>query len=242
MSRGAIKTNSSFSTGLISKFRPDTGIVTNPMSIVLSSIALAISAVLPVVTVISRAGSAVRNSLRIGGSRKMHAVLRDTMVVTMIEAGIKPNVIPGDAKAIVNARLLPGTTTDRMIAEIKRVIGDPDIEVSIVTSMSQKEARDYYLMRTGVPASPVNTVLYDALERNAKRLWKDVVLVPTMFEAGTDATAWRERNIPVYGIYPYPLDDDILSRMHGNDERIGVHAIHQGTEWIYDTLLEITKK
>ena len=58
-----------------------------------------------------------------------------------------------------------------------------------------------------------------------------------MFEAGTDATAWRERNIPVYGIYPYPLDDGILSRMHGNDERIGVHAIHQGTEWIYDTLL-----
>src|SRR5204863_6042383 len=51
----------------------------------------------------------------------LHALLRDTMVVTMIEAGIKPNVIPGDAKAIVNTRLLPGTTTDRMIAEIKRV-------------------------------------------------------------------------------------------------------------------------
>ncbi|WGD49365.1 M20/M25/M40 family metallo-hydrolase [Bradyrhizobium sp. CB1650] len=172
----------------------------------------------------------------------LHALLRDTMVVTMIEAGIKPNVIPGDAKAVVNTRLLPGTTTDQMIAEIRRVIEDPDIEVSIVTSMSQKEAKDYYLMRTSVPASPVNTVLYDALERSAKRLWTDAVLVPTMFEAGTDATAWRERNVPVYGIYPYPLDDDILSRMHGNDERIGVEAVKQGTEWIYRTLLEVAKK
>ncbi|MEN3348982.1 MAG: hypothetical protein V7632_2617 [Bradyrhizobium sp.] len=172
----------------------------------------------------------------------LHALLRDTMVITMIEAGIKPNVIPGDAKAIVNTRLLPGSTTDQMIAEISRVIGDPGIEVSIVTAMSQNDARDNYLMRTKILASPVDTALYAALERNAKLIWKDAVLVPTMFEAGTDATAWRERNVPVYGVYPYPLDDDILSRMHGNDERIGVEAIKQGSEWIYTTLREVAKK
>ncbi|MBR1162247.1 M20/M25/M40 family metallo-hydrolase [Bradyrhizobium elkanii] len=172
----------------------------------------------------------------------LHALLRDTMAITMIDAGIKPNVIPGDAKAVVNTRLLPGTTTDQMIAEIKRVIGDPGMEVSIVTSLAQQDARANYLMRSKIPASPVDTELYAALERNAKRVWKDTVLVPTMFEAGTDATAWRERNVPVYGIYPYPLDDDILSRMHGNDERIGVAAIKQGAEWIYSTLREVAKK
>lgn len=172
----------------------------------------------------------------------LHALLRDTMVITMIDAGIKPNVIPGDAKAIVNTRLLPGTTTDQMIEEIKRVIGDPGIEVSIVTSLSQQDARDAYLTRSRIPASPINTELYAALDRNAKRVWKDAVLVPTMFEAGTDAIAWRERNVPVYGIYPYPLDDDILSRMHGNDERIGVEAIKQGAEWVYNTLREVAKK
>jgi acetylornithine deacetylase/succinyl-diaminopimelate desuccinylase-like protein len=50
------------------------------------------------------------------------------------------------------------------------------------------------------------------------------------------------RGVPVYGIYPYPLDDDILSRMHGNDERIGVQALHQGTDWIYNTLLKVARK
>ena len=172
----------------------------------------------------------------------LHALLRDTMVITMIEAGIKPNVIPGDAKAIVNTRLLPGTTADQMIGEIKQVIGDPDIEVGLVTPLTQQEARDIYLKRTNAPPSPVNTALYAALDRNAKLIWKDAVLVPTLFEAGTDAMAWRERNVPVYGIYPYPLDDDILSRMHGNDERIGVEAIKQGSEWIYNTLREVAKK
>ncbi|WP_420971044.1 M20/M25/M40 family metallo-hydrolase [Bradyrhizobium sp. B120] len=172
----------------------------------------------------------------------LHALLRDTMVITMIDAGIQPNVIPGDAKAVVNTRLLPGTTTDQMIEEIKRAIGDPGIDVSIVTSLSQPDARDAYLMRSKIPASPINTELYAALDRNAKRVWKDAVLVPSMFEAGTDAIAWRERNVPVYGIYPYPLDDDILSRMHGNDERIGVEAIKQGAEWVYTTLREVAKK
>ncbi|WP_338700039.1 M20/M25/M40 family metallo-hydrolase [Bradyrhizobium sp. 26S5] len=172
----------------------------------------------------------------------LHALLRDTMVITMIDAGIKPNVIPGDAKAVVNTRLLPGTTTDQMVEEIKRVIRDPGIEVSIVTALTQQDARDAYLMRSRIPASPVDTELYAALERNAKLTWKDAVLVPTMFEAGTDATAWRERGVPVYGIYPYPLDDDILGRMHGNDERIGVEAVKQGSEWIYNTLRDVAKK
>lgn len=172
----------------------------------------------------------------------LHALLRDTMVITMIDAGVKPNVIPGDGKAVVNTRLLPGTTTDQMVEEIKRVIGDPGIEVSIVTALTQQDARDAYLMRSRIPASPVDTELYAALERNAKLTWKDAVLVPTMFEAGTDATAWRERGVPVYGIYPYPLDDDILGRMHGNDERIGVEAVKQGSEWIYNTLRDVAKK
>ncbi|MGY3482801.1 acetylornithine deacetylase/succinyl-diaminopimelate desuccinylase-like protein [Bradyrhizobium sp. USDA 4011] len=53
--------------------------------------------------------------------------------------------------------------------------------------------------------------------------------------------SWRERNVPVYGIYPYPLDDDLRSRRHGNDERIGVEAIKQGTEWVYNALREVAK-
>ncbi len=122
------------------------------------------------------------------------------------------------------------------------MIADDRIAISIVSPLPQDEARQYYLMRTRVPASPTNTDLYAAMDRNAHKLWRQATLVPTMFEAGTDATAWRERGVPVYGIYPYPLNDDILRRMHGNDERIGVEALRQGGEWIYSTLLEVSRK
>ena len=45
--------------------------------------------------------------------------------------------------------------------------------------------------------------------------------------------AWRARGIPVYGIYPYPISNDDLSRMHGNDERVSIESLRQGTELIY---------
>ncbi len=180
------------------------------------------------------------NTIR--GGLLPNALLRDTMMVTVLESGSKPNVIPSEAKAMVNTRLLPGTRIEDIIQQIKTIIDDPRVEIRIVTPMSQEEAASHYLMRTQLPESPVNTPLYSALRRNAKCVWPESTIVPTMFEAGTDATAWRERNVPVYGVYPYPIDDDVLSRMHGPDEKIAMEALGQGTEWIYNTLLEVAAK
>jgi acetylornithine deacetylase/succinyl-diaminopimelate desuccinylase-like protein len=63
-----------------------------------------------------------------------------------------------------------------------------------------------------------------------------------LFQAGTDAGAWRSRGIPVYGIYPYPITPDELTRMHGNDERVSIKSLQQGTDLIYNTLLKVAAK
>ena len=67
-------------------------------------------------------------------------------------------------------------------------------------------------------------------------------MTPYLFQAGTDAGAWRSRGIPVYGIYPYPIDADELSRMHGNDEKVSIASLKQGTEMIYRTLMAVAKR
>jgi acetylornithine deacetylase/succinyl-diaminopimelate desuccinylase-like protein len=46
----------------------------------------------------------------------------------------------------------------------------------------------------------------------------------------------------VYGIYPYPIDADELTRMHGNDEKVSVASLRQGTEMIYRTLVDVAAK
>jgi acetylornithine deacetylase/succinyl-diaminopimelate desuccinylase-like protein len=63
-----------------------------------------------------------------------------------------------------------------------------------------------------------------------------------LFQAGTDAAAWRARGVPVYGIYPYPIDADELTRMHGNDEKVSIASLGQGTDMIYRMLVDVAGK
>jgi acetylornithine deacetylase/succinyl-diaminopimelate desuccinylase-like protein len=68
--------------------------------------------------------------------------------------------------------------------------------------------------------------------REGRRQWPGVRVTPALFEAGTDATPWRQRGIPVYGVYPYPITLRDLRAMHGNDERISIRSLEQGTDML----------
>ena len=57
-------------------------------------------------------------------------------------------------------------------------------------------------------------------------------MTPALFEAGTDATPCRQRGVPVYGIYPYPISRAELADMHGNDERISIRRLEEGTDML----------
>jgi acetylornithine deacetylase/succinyl-diaminopimelate desuccinylase-like protein len=89
------------------------------------------------------------------------------------------------------------------------------------------------------PASPDTSLLYRALAAESKAQWPEAEVTPYLFQAGTDAGAWRNRGIPVFGIYPYPISTDELRRMHGNDERVSVESLRQGTEMLFRTLKRV---
>jgi len=110
-----------------------------------------------------------------------------------------------------------------------RVIGDSSVDVRLSNPNAGAAAT--------VPSTE-NTDLYRALEKSARQQYTAEV-TPYLFQAGTDAGTWRSRGIPVYGIYPYPIDADDLTRMHGNDERVSIESLRQGTEMIYRTLVEV---
>jgi acetylornithine deacetylase/succinyl-diaminopimelate desuccinylase-like protein len=93
--------------------------------------------------------------------------------------------------------------------------------------------------RRAAETSSDTTQLYTELVRAARRQFPSAEVTPYLFQAGTDAGAWRSRGIPVYGIYPYPISPDELTRMHGNDERVSVKSLREGTEMIYRTLVAV---
>jgi len=168
-----------------------------------------------------------------------HALMRNTCAVTMLNGGIKQNVIPGSAEATLNIRLLPGQGLDDAIGYVRSVIADDAITIDAPAFPSLDAARADIRDRSNRIASPVKTTLFQALDARAREIWPGTEVTPALFEAGTDAVAWRMRGVPVYGIYPYPVSPETMRRMHGNDERIGVAALEQGTEWVYRVLVDV---
>jgi acetylornithine deacetylase/succinyl-diaminopimelate desuccinylase-like protein len=129
-------------------------------------------------------------------------------------------------------RTIPGTDPNDIIGELQRVIADPRIEVKLGQGGG---------LAASEPSSE-DTELFRALERQALAAFPGAEVTPYLFQAGTDAGAWRTRGISVYGIYPYPITAEELTRMHGNDERVSVDALAQGTQMLYKTLVEVAGK
>jgi acetylornithine deacetylase/succinyl-diaminopimelate desuccinylase-like protein len=162
--------------------------------------------------------------------------MRNTIAPVIINGGFRGNVIPGSAEATINFRTIPGTDVEALIREVKDVIQDAGIEV---TMAGGAQAAAYVAAARKMQPSPEDNELYRALAAQARATWPTAEITPYLFQAGTDAGAWRSRGIPVYGIYPYPIDAEDLSRMHGNDERVSVASLEQGTRMIYDTLVSV---
>src|SRR5262245_51846763 len=160
----------------------------------------------------------------------MHAIVRNTIAPVMMNAGFRSNVIPGSAQATINLRLIPGTNPNDVVRDLERAVGDSTIEVKLANPATGP---------VGNPPSTEDTDLFRALVRQARAAFPGAEVTPYLFQAGTDAGAWRTRGVPVYGIYPYPISADELTRMHGNDETVSVESLRQGTEMIYQTIFDV---
>lgn len=181
----------------------------------------------------------------------LHAIMRNTIAPVFLNAGFRGNVIPGSADATINFRTIPGTTAGELIDELSTVINDPMVEVlespmrlsSGATTLSPEQQKVMDAMaamrRKPIPESPQTTELYQALAKHAKLTYPEALVTPYLFQAGTDAYAWRSRGIPVYGIYPYPITAEDLKRMHGNDERVPIDSLVSGLKMITNLLIDI---
>jgi acetylornithine deacetylase/succinyl-diaminopimelate desuccinylase-like protein len=177
---------------------------------------------------------ATRRLVRGNYGELFNGLLRTIYVPTIVSGGFRANVLPGSAEATVNMRLLPGRRPGPAIKELRRVIRDKRVKVTPIgiTGESAAETLERFDERAKQPPSRIDTDLYRALAREGRREWPTAAVTPALFEAGTDASPWRQRGVPVYGIYPYPISRAELADMHGNDEHISVRRLEQGTDML----------
>ena len=162
-------------------------------------------------------------------ARAVRALLRDTISPNIIQAGVKYNVIPGEAELYVDCRVLPGTTEEQIRADIESRLGD------------LAEASDVDLVIFGAPVeSAADTDLYRILETTIRAHDPDGSPVPGMVPFATDAKHTARLGIPTYGFSPLRLDPNelFLDRFHGVDERVGLDALRWGLPVLYDAVRE----
>ncbi len=142
-----------------------------------------------------------------------NATLRTTIAPTMIEGGVKPNVLPTDARAIVNFRIHPNDSIETVEAHVAHTIDDDAIEIRRYDFASEPSA-----------VSPIDHEGFAVIARTLREIFPDVVVAPTLTLGGTDARHYAGLTDAVYRFTPMVLGDDDLARIHGTNERLGVEA------------------
>lgn len=156
-----------------------------------------------------------------------NAVLRTGASLTILRGGTRSNVIPSEGTATFNVRLVPGDDINEIVREMNRVGAEKQVTFTLDGGVSPAP-----------PVSPVSTVLYQAMDRAAKTMAPDAIVVPFMSTGATDGALLRQNGIPTYGILPMPLAMEDELRMHGDNERVPVAALGWATEYLYRILLQ----
>lgn len=152
--------------------------------------------------------------------RSYKALLANTLSPTLLESGFKSNVIPPSATVNLNCRLLPAQDPDAFVDSLRSWIGSGPYEFD-------------YTARTAPPPSSTDGAGYILIEQVCKEMFPRVPVLPYLSPGMSDAARLRKAGVATYGLLPFPVSEDDVSRMHGKDERLSVEALGTGVKLIY---------
>ena len=154
------------------------------------------------------------------------ALVQNTVAVTMLHGSDSPNVVPAEATATIDARLLPGESCPAFVERVGSAIDDPTVELAIALDFP-------------AAASPTDTPLMRAIERVAARSEPEGFVVPRVISGFTDAHYFRALGITAYGFVPRRLRLQDSLGIHGPNERVSLENLELGIRTTVEVLLEL---
>jgi acetylornithine deacetylase/succinyl-diaminopimelate desuccinylase-like protein len=155
------------------------------------------------------------------------SMLHDSIAPTTLQAGVRVNVIPSEATANLNVRMLPGHSIDELISQMGKVVNDPQIRFQLAPDGGEH-----------APPSDLTTPLYQSIVRIAPRDFPGAITLPMLSTWATDSSSLRLHKVQAYGLDPFPLAEADEARMHGDDERIPLESFHKGVAFLYHVVTD----
>ena len=130
---------------------------------------------------------------------------------TVLRAGDKENVVPSEASAVLNCRILPGDDVAGVVEHIRKTINDERVSLRVLGQSSEPSA-----------VSDPSSQAFRLLATTVRRLHPESIVVPSLMIAASDARHYRGISENIFRFSPITLDNEGLDRFHGTNERISV--------------------
>ncbi len=158
---------------------------------------------------------------RFGATPPGNAMLRTTTAPTIFQAGVKENVLPSAARAVVNFRLLQGDSIAGIVDYVRRTINDPRVKVEIPPTFKAEPS----------PVSPADGAEFSLLARTVREVVPGAVVVPWLVVGGTDSRYFAALTKNVYRFSGTPIGPGDAERAHGTNERVSVDGYAQNVKF-----------
>ena len=159
-------------------------------------------------------------------SYTVQALMHDTIAPTMLNSGMKVNVIPSMAEAGIDCRLLPETDATAFLQHLHEVLG-PKVELEFIQHPDPS------------PTSPTTGEAWNAIRQVVADDFVDAIAAPSITSGGTDSRALRMKGVPAYGFVPIIVPEPESVRVHGVDERLSIDNLNRGIRATYDLTMKL---
>lgn len=148
-------------------------------------------------------------------------LIRDTVAITEMRAGAQTNVIPAEASASLDARLLPGSEPAVFIRQLGAVIANRSIAVETTAPFHPSNA------------SPTDTPLYRVIANAVRASDPSALIAPALNSGYTECQMYRPLGIDCYGFSPVLVTPEVEATQHAANERVPAAQIRRGVQLLY---------
>ncbi len=159
-----------------------------------------------------------------------YSMLRTSIVPTELKAGVGQNVIPSEAEAVLDIRVLPDDNVPKLFTGMAMVIGDPAVKVMPIPNPRQ-----------AAPPSRLDSDMYATLEHVAHQMYPGAAVIPMMLTGATDMSYLRPRGVQSYGIGPAVTEEDEVNYgAHSDVERLPEQSLYKFVEFTWNAAVDIS--
>jgi acetylornithine deacetylase/succinyl-diaminopimelate desuccinylase-like protein len=157
----------------------------------------------------------------------LNYLLHNTIAVTMLQGSKQTNVIPEEAWANLDVRLLPGEDSKEFLQTLQAVVDDPSVSIEPLDGFAKGNS------------SPIGTALFDSIRRVSAYYFSQARVLPRLASGYNESQRYRPLGIVCYGFSPFMTTAEEANTEHGNNERIRLDELRRGFRVLYDVVLNV---